>query len=427
MKFYLAREGVAFGPYTEFQVRESVRLGIFQSDDLALAEDGKEWLEVSRLLPADGAVRERREVSQSEPANGMVQEPPTEKPSAAPVAQYHLQEHEAHFADPPVASFTTEFSRGKLAFAAGSLAVTVVCLLTLAAVLQHRKASAPGGAVARFSAQPAAVETMTKANPLLTPVSLPVNHPSAARTLPAATPEKLTAPIPGAPTTAQEPPAPAPVEEPAAASQPPIGRIEGHMLISATDGLNYEPAFVEVRLYPLAQLKPYLERRSSEASAKFEELKTQIDVAEANKERLRKASDAAFDAYVQAAVDAPDKAALERASAEAKKTRETATNTYYHLMQSREDLLSGAFYLADLPKTAEITQTDGQGRFAFDVRTEGEFAVVAGVQRQENDSTKHYYWFVPVSVASEPTKTVLLSNNNLSSQGSADSLVLTID
>ena len=410
MKFYLAREGVAFGPYTEFQVRESVRLGIFENNDLALAEDGKEWLEVSQLLPASGAVTARQ----------------TEKPPAAPLAQYHLQEHEALFADPPVASFATDFSRGKLAVAAGSLALLVACLMTLAAVLHHRKALAQGTAGARFPAQPAAVETMAKANPLLTPVSLPVNHASLASAVPMTTPEQPAAPMSAAAPASLEIPAPEPVD-PSAASQPPVGRIEGHMLIAATNGLNYEPSSVEVRLYPLALLKPYLEKRSSEASAKFEELKSQIEVAEADKERLRKASDAAFDAYVQAAADSPDKGALEQVSIEAKKARENATNDYYHLMQSREDLLSGAFYLADLPKTNEVTQTDGQGRFSFDVPSEGDFAVVAGVQRTENDSTKRYYWFIPVSVAREPTKLVLLSNNNLSSQGSADSLVLTID
>ena len=410
MKFYLAREGVAFGPYTEFQVRESVRLGIFENTDLALAEDGKEWLEVSQLLPAEGARRER--------------EP--EKPPTAPLALYHLQEHEAHFADPPVEALASEFSRRKLTFAAVSLAATMLCLMALAAARQHHKAPAQGTAQTRLATRPAAVETMTKPNPLLTPVSLPVNQASSGRALPAATPEKLAPPPPAVAPVTLEVPAPIQVEQPAA-SQPPVGRIEGHMLISATNGLNYEPSSVDVRLYPLAQLKPYLEKRSSESSAKFEELKTQIEAAEADKERLRKVSDAAFDAYVQAEAGSPNKSSLEQASAEAKKVREKATNDYYNLMQSREDLLSGAFYLADLPPAAEVTQTDDQGRFAFDVPAEGEFAVVAGVQRNENDSTKRYYWFVPVTVASEPTKAVLLSNNNLSSQGSADSLVLTID
>ena len=422
MKFYLAREGVAFGPYTEFQVLESVRLGIFESNDLALAEDGKEWLEVSQLLPLNGATRERPPEKSPEK---LAEEAP-EKPAAAPLAEYHLQEHAALFSEPPVASFATEFSRKKLAFAAGSVAVAAVCLLVLTVALHHRKGPAPAGLMPRAATKPTAVTTRAKNNPPPASVSLPVPPPSPVAALPTAPPEASSTPVPDKAPAAPEASSPAAKEE-VAANQPPAAKIEGRMLIAAADGLEYEPSSVEVRLYPLAQLKPYLEKRASEASAKFEELKSKIEAAEADKERLRKASDAAFDAYSQAETGSPNKAALEQASVEARKAREKATNTYYNLMQSREDLLSGAFYLDEMPKSIEVTQTDSQGRFSFNVPADGDFAVVAGVQRNENDSTKRYYWFIPVSVASEPTKEVLLSNNNLSSQGSADSLVLTID
>ena len=398
MKFYLAREGVAFGPYTEFQVLESVRLGIFESNDLALAENGKEWLEVSRLLPVNGASREQAPEKLPES-------------SSPPVPQYHLQEHAALFSEPPVASLATEFSRKKSLIAAASAAMAAVCLLTLIALLHHRQASAQAETLPRSPTRPAAMKPLANVVPPLAPVAMIVRPASSASALPA---------------TAPAMPPPAPGEE-VAANQPPAGKIEGRMLIATTNGLEYEPSSVEVRLYPLAQLKPYLEKRASEASAKFEELKSRIEAAEADKERMRKASDAAFDAYTQAEAGSPNKAALEKASVEAKKARETATNAYYNLMQSRENLLSGAFYLDEMPKPVEVAQTDSQGRFSFNVPTDGDFAVVAGVERNESDATERYYWFVPVSIASEPTKEVLLSNNNLSSQGSADSLVLTID
>ena len=419
MKFYLAREGVAFGPYTEFQVLESVRLGIFESNDLALAENGKEWLEISRLLPVNGAPREQAPEKLPE----SVAEKLPEKPSA-PVAEYHLQEHAALFSEPPVASFATKLSRKKSIIAAAA-AVAAVCLLTMLALLHHRKAPARAGTLPRSPAKPAATQTLAKVGPPLAPAATPVHPASPASALPPA-PEKPAAPGPDIAPAAPAMAPPARREE-VAANQPPAAKIEGHMLIATTNGLEYEPSSVEVRLYPLAQLKPYLEKRASEASARFEELKSRIEAAEADKERMRKASDAAFDAYTQAEAGSPNKAALEKTSVEAKKARETATNAYYNLMQSREDLLSGAFYLDEMPKPVEVAQTDSQGRFSFNVPADGDFAVVAGVQRNENDATKRYYWFVPVSVASEPTKEVLLSNNNLSSQGSADSLVLTID
>ena len=74
MKFYLAREGVAFGPYTEFQVRESVRLGIFEKNDLALAEDGREWREVFEILPGGKLGQEGQ--SARLPTVALIQSPP---------------------------------------------------------------------------------------------------------------------------------------------------------------------------------------------------------------------------------------------------------------------------------------------------------------------------------------------------------------
>ena len=174
-------------------------------------------------------------------------------------------------------------------------------------------------------------------------------------------------------------------------------------------------------------LKSYLQERGAEASARFRELKAQLIAAEANKERLRKASDQAFDAYIQAGPASPNRAALEQASAEAKKSREQAANVYYGLIQDREESLSGAFYLENLPKTASITQTDGEGRFSFQVSAESSYAIVAGVESGGDSSAKRYYWFVPVSVGEEPTTDVLLSNHNRSSQGFIESLVQTVD
>jgi hypothetical protein len=456
MKYYLARDGVAFGPYSAFQVRESVRLGIFFKDDLALAEDGKDWLEVSKLLPAADPVDRDLFMGPPEP-------PPTE---TKPLEGAHRKPAEALVGTGARRIFTPQI----VAFVAVPLGVMVLYLITFNAVLQRRRQ--PAKAVPPFVAQHRVppVQTLVKSNPLLTAVSLPLgkNAPSgntgglhatldsqpaepakpqlpAPATKTAASDEKTgqgVEPVPAAvpaPTGEAVPPAQttdpaaAPASSPAsalpapsAAARPESHRIEGQMFIGGPDVLGAEPAAVEVRLYPLAALKPYLERRGTEASSRFEELKPQIAAAEAEKERARRNSDAAFDAFVRADANDPAKPALEQANVAARKARETAANAYYGLMQERENIQSGAYYAEQLPKTDEITQTDSQGRFFFDVPAAGDFAVVAGVQRNEQDTTRRYYWFVPVSVE-ESSKEVLLSEHNISSQGSSDSLVQTVD
>ena len=402
MKFYLAREGVAFGPYSEFQVLESVRLGIFERNDLALAEDGKEWREVGELLPAPGSSLEERSA---------------DRPAALRAETGSLLPRDVPL-DGLAEPSSGKFVRGKTALTAVRLAATLLCLLCLGAMVEHL----PPPTLAE-SGHPAA---KTLRLPLPVPIRPPV--PASVRPRTALADAALAMPplpmLVATPAVLEMPP-PAPVE-PAAVGEAPARRIEGRLSIQAADGLSYAPASIEIRLYPLALLKPYLQARGAEASARFEELKTQLVAAGATKERLRRASDQAFDAYINAAAGSPNRAALEQASVEAKKAREQAANAYYQLIQDRQESLSGAFYLANLPKTAEVTQTDGEGGFSFAV-PEGEFAVVAGVQSSSGTADKGYYWFVPVTVGDEPKTEVLLSNDNLSSQGSVESLVQTAD
>ncbi len=60
-RFYLTRTGGVFGPYSELQLREALRLGIFMTSDQAAAEGGTAWLEVSRLLPSEKISNDQRQ------------------------------------------------------------------------------------------------------------------------------------------------------------------------------------------------------------------------------------------------------------------------------------------------------------------------------------------------------------------------------
>ena len=430
MKFYLAREGVAFGPFTELQLRESVRIGIFESADLALPEDGTEWRPLGELFPVQApAPAEPLAVEKAVVAVAPVPvvSPVLEKALDAPVPIPILPANPNDPASVPQVTPGRGRTRRQLAFAA--IPLTALCCVAAIWIGWRQRPDRPLRRVTplaevEFRTTDVPPSVPAQASPAeVQPMDLTVSE--------AADPALVeTAPVPNQQDSSSIPAEPPETAATAAPEQKPASsetrrQIEGQIFISARNGINYEPPAVEVRLYPLNLLKPYLEKRSSEASARFEQLKTQINEAEAEKELLRKAADAAFDAYVQA--NASNRRALEQANADAKKAREKATNVYYELLQSRQDLLSGAFYLEDLPKAIDVTRTDSQGRFSFDLPVDGEFAVVAGAQRSTDDEVERYYWFVPVSIDGEPRKTVLLSNNNISSHGSADSLLQTAD
>ena len=209
-KFYLTREGVAFGPYTEFQVRESLRLSIFADNDLALADGAEEWVEVSRVLPDRAEVREEpilltlpdfgtkgkrkdwREVSELLPRIEVPREPepPVEKRPAAPLPESLLREHETLFAKAPTPSFVSELMRGKLAFAAVPVVVVVVALLTMATVFKHREPAARVAPVPHAAQQAPATQPLARNNASLTPVSLPMDRSVASR-------DAASAPNPG--------------------------------------------------------------------------------------------------------------------------------------------------------------------------------------------------------------------------------------
>ena len=159
VNIFLAREGVAFGPYTEFQVLESVRLGIFESNDFALPEDSQEWLEISQVLPMSAMSREQLPVTSpaiddcegwvdvSElflPVKAQKQKQQQDKPHFKPLTEQQLREHEMLSAPSPATAFLAELICGRFAFAAIPLGVIILGLLTSAAVLKHHEPSTFG-------------------------------------------------------------------------------------------------------------------------------------------------------------------------------------------------------------------------------------------------------------------------------------------
>ena len=77
---------------------------------------------------------------------------------------------------------------------------------------------------------------------------------------------------------------------------------------------------------------------------------------------------------------------------------------------------------ADVPNSDMKATTDAEGRFSMKVPAKGRFAIAARAQRSVVGSTEHYYWLIWVSLDGEKSKQVMLSNNNLMSAESKDSV-----
>jgi hypothetical protein len=88
--------------------------------------------------------------------------------------------------------------------------------------------------------------------------------------------------------------------------------------------------------------------------------------------------------------------------------------------QSR--LHSAAPFFEGLPTPEVSAKTDADGRFKLSIPDQGEFALVAASSRAVGDRVEKYYWVVRLK---PEDSTVTLSNDNLTSSGSTDSLLKT--
>lgn len=232
------------------------------------------------------------------------------------------------------------------------------------------------------------------------------------------------------------------------------GLLEGEVFIVTKGGENYKLGLVPVALYPLDTIKRYIDERTQERDKELSPLNPQVEAAEAEVQRadaeetsamnseegpevkaaeaevLRSQvevlrADAAEVQRVEAAETSAEKSENTDAFSRAEANWEKAEKILSPLSQRRAALLSGNFYFHNLPKPLAITQTDSDGKFKIEIPVEGEFVVAATSQRSVGDSEEHYYWLLRVSLDGASSKSIMLSNNNLSSQGSPDSLILT--
>ncbi|MGQ0430351.1 MAG: hypothetical protein ACT4UQ_10505 [Gammaproteobacteria bacterium] len=82
-----------------------------------------------------------------------------------------------------------------------------------------------------------------------------------------------------------------------------------------------------------------------------------------------------------------------------------------------------AFYFQDLPAGFATAKSNSDGQFTMSVPTTGRFALAASASRRVIGNTEEYYWLVWESLEGKATKKVMLSNDNLTTSESSDSVL----
>jgi hypothetical protein len=93
------------------------------------------------------------------------------------------------------------------------------------------------------------------------------------------------------------------------------------------------------------------------------------------------------------------------------------------LKRQQETFLSPDYYLTNLPPPFADVQTDADGKFTMTMPV-GEYVLAAKAQRTVFIEEKHYCWLVKFDMGSV-TRSFQLSNENLTSGDSEDSLIVT--
>jgi hypothetical protein len=94
------------------------------------------------------------------------------------------------------------------------------------------------------------------------------------------------------------------------------------------------------------------------------------------------------------------------------------------MMKADRDYLDTSdYYFADLPAGIASAKTNADGLFTMTIPQQGKFALAAHASRRILDREENYYWLVWESLDGKSTKTVMLSNDNITTSGSPDSAI----
>jgi hypothetical protein len=203
------------------------------------------------------------------------------------------------------------------------------------------------------------------------------------------------------------------------------GDLDGEAFIVTRGGQNYKLDLVPITLYSVDSLKPYLEQKKEKAETELARLGRLVNPNKSEMNAKERARDAAFQAFLNAGYSDPNKRSLEAAYQQAKEQWELSRRAYYFLLNAQSKFVSGAFYFDGLPEPLVTTQTDSDGKFTIEMPAKGNFVIAAHADRTIGNSTERYYWLIKVSLDGAAKKAITLSNNNLSSEGSSDSLITT--
>jgi hypothetical protein len=187
--------------------------------------------------------------------------------------------------------------------------------------------------------------------------------------------------------------------------------LSGQVFISTRGGDNIKLGGVHVYLYGRAQVNLIIVPRNQEAVNQVTALSAEIDKESkeySNADAASQTQDALVEngEYIDPVV-----------------RKDNLQKSMQGLEQKRDLYLSPDYYFSGLPDPLAEAETDADGKFTMTVPP-GKYVLAARATRSVLLSDEHYWWMIKFDMGTL-SRSVLLSNDNLSSSGSDDSLIIT--
>ena len=194
--------------------------------------------------------------------------------------------------------------------------------------------------------------------------------------------------------------------------------IEGQIFVRTQGAETIKLSLVDVLLFDEGVIAQDLEAKRNVAKPIYEGLQPYVKAAEKKEDAAKEVRKAAE----KAEHDAGGRYEAHEAWLKAFNAESKAVDEWRNIRGKADYTHSALYYFSDLPAAVQTTKTDADGKFSFKVPS-GSYVLVAASSRRTGKETESYYWMVRVPLDAD--KKMMLANDNLSSSGSADSVIRT--
>jgi len=192
------------------------------------------------------------------------------------------------------------------------------------------------------------------------------------------------------------------------------------VFVVTTGGRKRSLGSVVLNAIPEEALKKHLERKTARGERDSRKLQREIDAVAATLETTRAEEGRLW------RIQKGDDTNLEKAKAWSVvfNKMKTVTRQLDDLQAQQQRLASGEHFFQDLPFPISSATTLPDGTFTLAIPRHGKYGIVARAPRELREDTQTGFWFVWVNLNGDPSKRLVLNNDNIVGAGSPASALL---